>query len=73
MVIWLGRENMVGGFLREDLGKVGILQWERDFRFHLFSGNNKFNCHNELGNDWRVQEGPSAVALEDPIDEAIVQ
>ena len=73
MVIRSGRENMVGCFFREDLGKVGIFQWERDFRFCFLGGNSECSCHSELGNNWGVWEKAFTVISKDPVDKMVVQ
>ena len=54
MIIWLGRGDMVSCFFREDLGEVGVFQWERDLGFHLFGSDSEFHCHSEFDNEQGV-------------------
>ena len=73
MIIWLGRENVVGRFFREDLSKVGIFQWEGDFGFRFFCSNGEFYCYSEFGNERGVWEEMFAIISEDSVDLVIIQ
>ena len=73
MIIGSGRGDMVGCFLREDLGEVGIFQWEGDLGFRLFSGDGKLSCRCKFDDKWGVREEAFAITSKDPVDLAIVQ
>ena len=73
MVIGSGEGYMVGCFLGEDLGEVGIFRRERDFGFRLFGGNGELRCHSEFGDEWGGWEEAFAIAAKDSVDLAIVQ
>ena len=72
MVIWTRWEDVVSGFLREDLGEVGIFQWEEDFGFRFFCGNGELYYCSKLGNKGGVWEETFVIALEDPVDLVII-
>ena len=73
MVVWSGQGNVVSCFFGEDLSEIVIFQQERDFGFHLFSGDGEFGCHCEFSNKRGIWEEVFAIALEDSIDLAIIQ
>ena len=72
MIVRARRGNIVGGFLREDLGKVHVLHWERDLWLCLFSGNGELSCHGKFCNKGGVGEEAFAIASENLIDLVIV-
>ena len=55
------------------MGIVSILQQEGDFGFCLLSSDSKFGCYCEFGNNGRVWKESFAVALEDSVNEVIIQ
>ena len=55
------------------MSEVGIFQQERDFRFHLLSGDGKFSHCHEFGDKQGVQEESFAIATKNPVDLVIVQ
>ena len=60
-------------FRSEDLGEVSVFQRERDFGFCLLCGDGKLSCCCKFGNERGVREEAFIIALEDPVDLAIVQ
>ena len=73
MVVGLGRGDVVGCFLREDLSEVGVFCREGDFGFRLFSGDGEFCCYSEFDNEWGVWEKAFTIASENPVNLVIVQ
>ena len=72
MVVGSGRGDVVGSFFGEDLGEVGIFQWEQDFGFCLFSGDGEFRCHSEFSNERGVREESFTITAKDSVDLVIV-
>ena len=55
------------------MGEVSIFPWERNFGFHLFSGDGKFCYCCEFGDEQRVWEEAFTITLEDPVALSVIQ
>ena len=55
------------------MGIICVIQQERDLGFHLLSGDGEFGCHSEFINSGGVWKKMFTIALDNTIDEMIVQ